>query len=230
MNDFVSSNIFHSHEYLAKELERARTEKTISIAKAAQKTGINQKYIVALETGQFNKLPAGVYVRKFLSEYALFLGLDVNEILEIYDEAAGRKENEKTEKIFIKKTSKINYYFNFPKILKGFFIFLTVFICVAYLGIYLRKIVLPPKLIIMQPIENLTTDKNLIEVVGSTEREAEIKINEETVLVNGSGNFSKEINLKDGLNVILISAKKKYSKTNEISKKIYVEPKNADSQ
>lgn len=226
MNDFVSNNIFHNHEYLAKELYRTRTEKNISLAKAAQKTGISQKYLAALETGEFNKLPAGVYVRKFLSEYALYLGLDVNEILAIYDEAAGRKESEKTEKIFIQKTSKINYYFNFPKILKGFFIILTVFICVAYLGIYLRKIVLPPKLTLIKPIENLTTDKNIMEIAGTTEREAEVKINEETVLVDNNGNFSKEINLKNGLNVILVSAKKKYSKTNEISRKIYVEPEN----
>ena len=50
----------------------------------------------------------------------------------------------------------------------------------------------------------------------------EITINEEFVLINPDGSFSKEINLKNGLNAIVITAKKKYSRQNNIIRNILV--------
>jgi hypothetical protein len=60
-------------------------------------------------------------------------------------------------------------------------------------------------------------------VVGETEAEAELKINGEMILSNNNGNFSQTINLKSGLNNIIISTKKKYSQENIIIKQVLVE-------
>jgi len=62
-----------------------------------------------------------------------------------------------------------------------------------------------------------------ITVDGQTEPEAEIKINDEIILNNHNGYFSQTINLKKGLNNIVITAKKKYSQEITVTRQILVE-------
>lgn len=221
--DFVSNKIFHNFEYISKELCQARNEKFISLQKASQKTGINKKYLEAMEAGDFNSLPAGIYGKNFLREYSLYLGLNEKVLLEVYDEATELKKKDNTRKIFTQKIPKKNYTFNFPKFLKSFLFIAIVLVCVIYLGVYLRKIVAPPYLSISEPTGNLTIKDNQIRVNGSTEPETDLKINGELILVDQKGLFSKEVYLKSGLNIISITAQKKYSEKNEIIRKIYVE-------
>ena len=91
-----------------------------------------------------------------------------------------------------------------------------------YLGFFINNIISPPKLFISYPEKDLTTDKKFIEITGITEQEVQIYINEDLVLVDVYGSFSKRISLKEGLNLISITAQKKYSKKNEIIRKILV--------
>ncbi len=223
MNDFTSTNISQNSEIISQELRRARITKNISIARAAQKTRINQKYLELLESGNFSQLPSGIYGKNFLREYAIFLGLDANSLIDLYEDEVGLNSRKKTEKFFSKKIPKINYSLNIHKITKGLVIAITVAICLLYLGFYLQKIVAAPKLIIAQPINNLTTAENVINIIGITEPEAKITINDETILANDDGSFKKEINLKNGINIINIVSQKKYSKKSEIIRQIFVE-------
>ena len=97
-----------------------------------------------------------------------------------------------------------------------------VIFCFVYLGFYLKEIVSPPKLAINSPTENFTTDKHSIMVIGTTEPETQIVINGGPVLSNPEGEFTREINLKNGINIVTISAKKKYCRENTITRQILV--------
>jgi cytoskeletal protein RodZ len=223
MNDFVSKNILHNNELIAEALRVARTAKMISLDKAAQKIDINKKYLIALETGKFNQLPAGVYAKNFLKEYAIFLGLDANELLALYTEENSNSSDSKFSQVFSRRAAKLHYAFNFPRLLKGLLIALAVSFCLFYLVFSLKKIVAAPYLTISQPAENLTTKENLVNIIGATEPGTAVKVNSEDVMVAGDGSFSKEVNLKNGLNTLTIEAQKKYSKKSEIIRKIFVE-------
>ena len=65
--------------------------------------------------------------------------------------------------------------------------------------------------------------ENFIEVKGVTEPEAELSINGEAILNTNKGNFSTVINLKKGVNNIVITAKKKYSGQASVLRQILVE-------
>lgn len=60
-------------------LRRLREEASATVEEVCDLTKINRRYIVALEAEDFEQLPASVYVRGFIGEYARVLGLGQNE-------------------------------------------------------------------------------------------------------------------------------------------------------
>jgi cytoskeleton protein RodZ len=74
---------------LGRLLREARTAKELSLADVESATRIRQKYLEALENGEFAKLPRGAVARGFLRTYAAYLGLDVSEMLNRYSEESG---------------------------------------------------------------------------------------------------------------------------------------------
>lgn len=74
---------------LGRLLSEARAAKQLSLADVEAVTRIRQKYIQALENGQYDKLPRGTIARGFLRTYATFLGLDVEAVLASYTGESG---------------------------------------------------------------------------------------------------------------------------------------------
>lgn len=70
---------------LGEQLKLVRESKGISLEDVADTLKISKKYLEALEENSFNVLPAPIYVRGFLSNYAKFLGLDPQAILDQYN-------------------------------------------------------------------------------------------------------------------------------------------------
>ena len=69
-------------EILAKigtRLRQLRQENSIAIEIIAAKTGINQRQIMAIESGQLEQLPEPIYIQYFIKRYAEALGLNGTE-------------------------------------------------------------------------------------------------------------------------------------------------------
>jgi transcriptional regulator with XRE-family HTH domain len=219
---FTKTKITHSSEEIAEKLKTAREQANLKVKDVAKKISINQKYLEALENGELNKLPAGIYGRNFLREYANFLKLNNDELLTLYDsEVAYKNINSKSE-LFTQRVSNLQYILSLPKIVKNLIIILVVVVCISYLGFYIKNIVSPPMLNVINPADNITINEKSVIIEGVTEPEAQIIINNQEIIIDKNGYFSKTLDLKTGLNSILISAQKKYSKKNEIIKKILV--------
>jgi len=65
-------------------LRIAREERKIPIAQVARDTKISERYVVAMENGEFSLLPAPAYAKGFLKIYAEYLGLDPRPLVEQY--------------------------------------------------------------------------------------------------------------------------------------------------
>ena len=72
------------------ELRKERVAKDISLADISRKTHINVKYLEAIEQGSFDILPQ-TYVRAFIREYALIVGLSPESVLKKFDVMVGGK-------------------------------------------------------------------------------------------------------------------------------------------
>ena len=217
MNPFTKNKINDTKELIALELKKARIDKNLSLEKAAKKTNINKKYLLALEEGEFDKLPTGIYQKNFLREYARFLGLNAKELLNIFDQEL-RSRDCAQAKPFARKAPQARFFITLPKIIRRAIIITIISICLIYLAYYISNITAPPQLTIIYPEENLSTSQSTLMVSGQTEAETNILINEEEVLPDPNGFFSLEISLKPGLNTVTIIAQKKYGQENIVER------------
>jgi len=104
---------------------------------------------------------------------------------------------------------------------------------VVYLGVFavlvvaaivweVMRVTAPPLLIINSPSDNLLTNQTSIVVSGRADRNSTVAINNEFAATDLDGNFDETLDLRTGLNVITISASKKFAKTNIIYRRVVV--------
>lgn len=71
-------------------LREARLRAGLDLQECAERTKIRGKYLRALESEEFDVLPSPTYVRGFLRNYAEFLGLDWQLVLDEHESRFGR--------------------------------------------------------------------------------------------------------------------------------------------
>jgi cytoskeleton protein RodZ len=76
---------------LGQLLREARERKGVSLEEVEATTKIRQKYLIALEEGDYEKLPPGVYVRGFLRSLAAYLDLEAQELIAFYSQEVPRE-------------------------------------------------------------------------------------------------------------------------------------------
>jgi cytoskeletal protein RodZ len=62
-------------------LRRERLRRNLELAQIADDLRISTRFLQAIETDQFNKLPGGVFTKSFVRQYATYLGLDPREMV-----------------------------------------------------------------------------------------------------------------------------------------------------
>ncbi|MCK9438955.1 MAG: helix-turn-helix domain-containing protein [Patescibacteria group bacterium] len=222
MSGFVKKNIFLDQDSVGAYIKKNRQKKSISLEEASLKTGINIKYLKAIEESSYRDLPKGVYAKIFFKKYVDFLDIRhkniVSDFVKEYDRSQNFEKN-----IFFNKVVSWKSFVSLPRVLRNLLIFLVVVICLFYLFFYLKNIFAPPFLEVYNVEDRQIINSSSVLIEGKTDAESEVSINGEAVLSDASGQFSEVIYLKSGINFIHISAKKKYSKQNLIIKQILVE-------
>lgn len=216
---FNRSKINGEKETVAEIFKSTREDKGLSLEDISNKLGISSHYLKAIEDGAIEKLPEGVYGKTFIKKYSSFLNIDENLIKSLFEnkDKIAEKDN-----VFKHKKIKSSAFLVFPKIFRNIMAVLVVLAIFFYIGIYLKKSLATPEIEIYEPKENLITDKKTITIKGSADVKTQIEINNRVILKKEDGSFSQEINLKQGLNKISISAQNKYSKKKIIERQILV--------
>lgn len=82
---------------LGEELRKEREIREISLQEIADDTKISSRFLEAIESGDHSSLPAPVFTRGFIQEYATFLGLDAEEMVDRYLQQV-KEEQEREER------------------------------------------------------------------------------------------------------------------------------------
>lgn len=208
---------------LGERMKKIRSERRLSLSEISKNTKVQGKYLEYLENGEYEKLPADVYVKGFLRNYAAYTGISEKALIKLYEREKGIQSS-------IKKTSAQDSAINpvglsrFAVTPRFFTIFLIVLLMLAgffYLYQEASSLIAHPRLIIIEPADGEIIEKENIDVRGITDMEAKVFINDQPVLVNDKGEFSENIELQEGLNVINIKARNKFDK--EISKTVTIQ-------
>jgi cytoskeletal protein RodZ len=199
-------------------LTETRQEQNLSLEEVARATRQRLNHLVALEAGDYERLPGGVYSEKILETYANFLNIDLKSLKNIFDREilAGRQIKKRA---FLKKISSKNFLVT-PRLIKISAAAVLVMLLLTYLGFEINNIFSPPNLVVTSPTDNLTTEEPTIAVAGSTGKEVIVKINDQIIQTDAMGNFNESVSLKTGLNIIKISAAKKRSRENIIYRQV----------
>jgi cytoskeletal protein RodZ len=220
--NFISKKI--STETLGEKFKKAREKKQMDLSKIEEITKIQTQYLIAIENGDYKKIPGEIYLKNFLKIYAKALNLDQKEILKLYQEEQKILfvdwQNNFNISPKIKNKIRLLFVSNiFKKSLIGIFLIIFLF----YILFEVNNIISPPKLIIQEPSDNLIISESTIKVAGKTDVNANVTINNQEIFKNADGSFNRIINLQSGLNLITISAQKKHSREIIKYRKIIVE-------
>lgn len=205
---------------VGQKLYETRINKNLSIDQIAKATKIRPNFLTAIEKGEYDKLPSFTYAQGFVCNYADFLSLPRDEILALFRREVDEKKHIKVlpDTLTVPKSSIIPRLYLHQAVI-AFLLGLT--ILVGYLGYQLRTMFIPPPLSIESPLNNAQTQSNL-RVTGTTDPNATIYVNNESVSINPDGKFSKTLTLFPGKNTITVKSKNRFGKETVLERQIVV--------
>ncbi|OIO46736.1 MAG: hypothetical protein AUJ28_01905 [Parcubacteria group bacterium CG1_02_37_51] len=213
MNSFITKKIV-SHQTVPETLRNARFDKEDELIDIARKIKIQEHYLAALEDGAYEKIPGDIYARQWLKAYGQYLNLDTRWLIKEYE----REKGVQMQFLDFKKYNQEKKHWLFwltPKTIKIVGLAIITIAFASYLGMEIRNILQPPMLVINNPTNNLITEEGVVSIEGQTDIEIEITINNEIILADQNGVFSKEIYLSPGINTLEIVATKKHGRANK---------------
>jgi hypothetical protein len=98
-------------------------------------------------------------------------------------------------------------------------------VVLVYVVWELVNLISPPRLNVTNPPADVATTSVSISVAGTTDPEAQVRINNQTVEVAKDGKFDEQVQLQLGLNTLKITAVRKYSRTAVVERRVLVEQK-----
>lgn len=192
-------------------------------------TKIQKRFLEYIEQDKFSYFDSEVFLTGFIKIYAKYLGLDINKILALY-----RRSNPSVQRELIKKEEKESKGKNIvgkkqlsfktldPKTLVTFILSTFLLLIIGYIGLQIYKFQTPPEITILEPLDGAEVDKESVTVKGEVDNNTVIEINDKPVETNDDGSFEKEIELKEGSNLITVRAKKNKNNTLEAVETIHI--------
>ncbi len=84
VNTDFETEINNTESYTGEILCKCRTYKEISIEEISDEIRVSKSYLRAIEANDYSVLPADVFIRGFVLQYAKALGLDANKVASSY--------------------------------------------------------------------------------------------------------------------------------------------------
>ncbi len=207
--------------HAGERLYQERVKRGYTLEEVSKATKIRSSFLAHIEKGEYKKLPSGTYAHGFVRNYAKFLGLPEHELLALF-------KREYDEDKFVKvlpdgfarqddfPLKKIKFAQTF-KILILIFVVLLTYIIFQY-----RSAIFNPPLSVSSPKENSITSSQTILIIGKTDPDSTVFINNETASLDKDGNFKKTINVFPGKAKITIKAVNNFNKTTIVERHIEV--------
>jgi len=183
--------------------------------KLSHLTNIPKRFIIALRTGDFSRLPAEPYTRGYLIKIATVLKIDPTELINAYKESAGQKRRSGADKLPANRFKRIPIH-------KGWLIGIVIAILVAiFLYFRLDNVLGVPELKAQVPAE--TSVESLV-VEGEVRPRDTLTINGEIVYTDEAGIFKHTLLLQPGINTLHFVVKRFLGRETEVIKQVYYQP------
>ncbi|PIP74278.1 MAG: hypothetical protein CO135_03940 [Candidatus Levybacteria bacterium CG_4_9_14_3_um_filter_35_16] len=208
---------------IGQKLQEVRLEKGLNLDEVASQTKIRHNFLVAIEKGEYSKLPSGAYAQGFVRNYARFLGLPEKETLALF-----RREFDENKHFHVlpdglaknKRFSSAGVRLRQTWVIV-FLVFVLIFGFILY---QFRSYFFSPQVYIIAPKEGATISSTRFTVLGKTDSNATVTVNGLLVSVDNNGEFKKVINIFPGKSTIIIKAANKFGRQTVVKKEVVVKP------
>jgi len=129
-----SVTFFMMIDELGHILREARETKGYTLREVQDKTRINSRFLEAMEMGDFERLPTPAHVRGFLRNYARYLGLDPEPLLERYELGQADRPKRRQAPIIVDTTQPVGSALEAPPENHPFFDPVNMEVDTAYQG------------------------------------------------------------------------------------------------
>ena len=199
---------------LGEVLRTAREAKGVDLTRVERETKIRERYLSALEGGDYRDLPGSVYTKGFLRNYGTYLGLDPEYLIDLYrlETAAPAVEKPRIAPPPRPIAGRRSRAFVLtPGLIVAAILTVAVGAFVAYLGYELITFARTPELRITDPAGNVTGYTELtITERGTTAPNASVTVSNltenPTVEADADGNFEMTVALVPGSNLMKLQA------------------------
>jgi cytoskeletal protein RodZ len=200
---------------LPERLYAARERKGVDLYRAERDTKIRARYLGALERGDYKELPGAVYTKGFLRNYALYLGLDPEDVLEQWRRERGDARDAAPVITVPRPIAAPRPGLTFsPSVVVVALLTVVVLAFGAYLGVQVLRFAKPPTIAVSDPavsvidVDESTTSYTLrgTTLAGGTVTIATPGRDPYQVSAGPDGSWSAEVDLRRGRNQFEVSA------------------------
>jgi cytoskeletal protein RodZ len=206
---------------LGEKIRKLRSEYRMSFFEVSRATKIPVKYLEYLEQAEYGKLPADVYVRGYLRNYAKHLGLPEETLIKLYEKEQHIDKNLGRERVVSGIKPRVPLPMaRFVITSKELFmsgVVLVLLIIGAYLYREFRSFVSDPYLVLDQPANGAVVTDTKVILSGKADARAVVSVNDALVPVSIDGKFEEELVLHAGENTVVVSAKNRFDKEKTVT-------------
>lgn len=206
---------------IGQRLRDKRIERKLSINDVAISLKIKPQFLEAIEKGDYKRLPSPAYAQGFVRNYADYLGLPKAQTSALFKRDFDEKKAIKVLPDGISRTkeykkSRLNFR---NVILNG----IVLIIAISFLVFQTKTQFMSPSLRISSPKDGSEVAKE-VSVIGRTDKNATVTVNNEPVAINNNGEFSKKLSLFPGKTTITVKAMNRLGKETIKSESVIVKP------
>ena len=172
-------------------------------------TKIQPRFLKYLENTELNKFDSPIHAQGFIKIYSKYLNLDETKILAVYRRSQPQIDNTTSRKHKTKKR-KPSFHFT-PKTISILLSIIFLTLIISYIGYKIYQFQSPPEINLASPENDSTVTTETIDVIGSSDINNSVFINDTLVETDNYGNFKYPITLNPGINLITVLVKKNNS-------------------
>jgi cytoskeletal protein RodZ len=203
---------------IGEAVKSARQKKRYSRARLEEATKIKKEFIEAIEKEDWLALPEYPVVQGFIKNISSVVKVDSRQMLALL------RRDYPPKKLSVNPKPDVTDKFTWsPRLTFITGAILVTIAVLAYLGFQYVNFISPPQLTVTTPSEGQIVSERILKVIGKTDPQVVIKVNNQPVLISEEGDFSTEIDIFEGTKEIIIKAISRSGKETIIRRNI--EPK-----
>jgi len=217
-------------------LRAQREKKGITLDQAAADTRIREKFLKALEDGDYQSLPGAVYTKGFLRNYAQYLDLSTEELVVLFHEERGLQTPEPSRAFRPMRPIMRRSLIFTPAVLVPVFVLAGIVLFVGYLYYQFTSFAVAPALDVFDPATDAIAQDAQYVLKGRTVPSGKVTIQvfpgPETigdVRPGSDGIFSATIDLTAGSNHVIVEVLDQSGKVSRVSRNVILQPQAAAS-